>query len=329
VSQLRQFRGPLIVLVLVLALGVAGYTLIECWSFLDALYMTVITVTTVGYGEVHPLSPYGRIFTIVLIVTGTGAVLYTFTALFGWLVSTDWGERRRRQQMEERISRMRHHFILCGYGRVGRAVASVLRRERAPFVVVDVNQVSIAVAETEGLSVVYGDAASDDVLRRAGIERAQGLITAVDSDAENVYVVLSARGLRPDLLIVARATAEDAIKKLERAGATHVLSPYALAGQRMAMLAVRPAAVELVETLLYEGQQSLVLEEVKVQAGSALEGTIVGELRQRFPEGPVFVALRSDGRLKPSPSNDYRLQANDTLVLVGSPEQLAEIEGLS
>ncbi len=328
-SQFSQFRGPLLVLFLTLGLGVAGYTLGEHWSLLDALYMTVITVTTVGYGEPHPLSAGGQIFTIALILVGSGGVVYTLTAVFGWLLATNSPEQRRRRRMEQTLRELKNHFILCGYGRVGRSVAEVLHRERTPLVVIDVNRESLAAAEEDGFTIVVGDAANDEVLRRAGIERAKGLITAVDSDADNVYVVLSARELQPKLVIVARASSEDAIKKLERAGATHVLSPYGVAGRQMAMLAVRPAAVELVETLLNTGRETLMFEEVLVPEGSTLATLTIGQLHQRHPDVPIVVGLRTNGRLSPAPGNDYRLRAGDTLVLVGSPAQLKEVEKLT
>ncbi len=328
-SGLRQFRGPLFVLLLTIALGVLGYVLIEGWSFLDALFMTVITITTVGYNEVHPLSPAGQIFTIVLILVGVGVVLYTLTALFEWILLTNWSEQRRTRQLEQDLAKLRDHFVLCGYGRVGRSVGEVLAGEHVPFVVVDNNLESLDQARSDGYLVVSGDAASDDILRRAGIDRARGLIAAVASDADNVYVVLSARGLRPDLLIIARATSDDAVKKLERAGANHVISPYAIAGQRMAMLAVRPVSVELAETLLQTGHEALELEEVEVKPGSELSRLRLGDLRARFPDGPSVVAMRSAGRLISSPTADYRLQAGDRLVLVGSPGQLREVNALA
>lgn len=325
----RQFRGPLLALLLTLAFGVAGYMFIERWSFLDALFMTVITVTTVGYREVHPLSRVGEIFTIALIIVGVGGVFYTLTSLFEWILATDWREQRRRRRMEESLKRLKDHFIVCGYGRVGKSIAEVFRREGVPMVVIDVNQESLTRAEADGFLTVHGNAASDDVLKKAGIDRARGLVTAVDSDADNVYVVISAHGLRPDLLIVARASSDDVAKKLERAGATHALSPYNIAGQRMAMLAVRPTAVEYAETVLRAGRERLVLEQVTVEPDSDLAGTYLGELRRRQAYGPLIVAIRHNGVLKVSPPDDYCLQPGDDIVLIGSPEQLRQIERLT
>jgi voltage-gated potassium channel len=326
VNRFGHLIGPLAVLVFALAFGTIGYILVEHWSFLDAFFMTVTTITTVGYGEVHPLSPAGQVFTIVLILLGVGAVLYTLSDMFGWLLATNWGEQRRFRQMEQAIASLDHHYILCGYGRVGQSVARVLRGEHARFVVIDVAPESIGQAVNDGFLVVQGDAANDEVLKQARIDRAAGLITAVQSDAGNVYVVLSAKGLRPDLPIVARASSEDAVAKLLRAGANHVISPYAIAGERMGMLAVRPSSVELVETLLQAGHQSLVLEEVAVSDASRLSGATIAALRHQFPEGPSFVGIRADGTLVSPPSNDYRLRLGDVVVVVGSPDQIRKFE---
>jgi voltage-gated potassium channel len=323
-----QFRGPLVVLLLTLALGIAGYMAIEGWPFLDALFMTVITLTTVGYQVVHPLSPAGQLFTIVLIVVGVGGALYTLSALFGWLLSAGWPEQRRRHQMQAQLARLSNHFIVCGYGRVGRRVVEVFRREAIPVVIIDINQAELATAEVDGLLTVHGDAASDAVLTQAGLARARGLVVVTDSDADNVYVVLSAHTLRPDLLVVARANSEEAVQKLERAGANHVLCPYALAGRRLALLGLRPAAVEFVETVLHAGREQLMLEEVRVAPGSRLAGSCLATLRAT-PAGPAIVALRQGGRLIPLPPDEQRLEPGDELILLGHPEQLRRIEELS
>ncbi|HXX40412.1 MAG TPA: NAD-binding protein [bacterium] len=324
----RQLRGPVIVLVLTLALGTAGYMVIEGWSFMDALFMTVITVTTVGYNEVRPLSLPGRVFTIVLIFVGVGGVLYTLGALFTWLLSINWSEQRRRRKMDAELAGLTNHFIVCGYGRVGRRVAQVFRRERSPVVVVDADQTLAAAAEADGFPVVCGDAASDQVLTQARVDRARGLVTVTGSDANNVYIVLSARVLRPDLLIVARADADDAIEKLRRAGASQVLSLYHIAGQRLAMIALRPAAVEFVETVLHTGREQLMLEEVTIVPGSRLAEMSLGVLREQSA-GVVIVALYSGGQLIPLPRGEHVLGPGDKLVLLGRREELQQIEALS
>ena len=227
-----------------------GYVAIEGWTPFEALYMTVTTLATVGFGEIHPLSPQGRLFTIVLIIFGVGGVLYVLTTMMQFVFEGHLGRNLERRRMERRIDQLRDHFLMCGFGRVGRQVARDFHEADIPFVIIDVHQPSLDAAAEEGYLCVRGDAADDDTLRRAGIERARGLVTCVQSDADNIFVTLSARALRADLFIVARGNNDDAAPKLRRAGADRVVSPYSIGGRQMAMLAVRPAAVEFVDRVL-------------------------------------------------------------------------------
>jgi voltage-gated potassium channel len=220
------------------------------------------------------------------------------------------------------------HFVLCGYGRVGRQVAQELLREGIPFVVIDVNQESLADAAREGHLVVLGNAADDDVLRSAGLERARGLIAAVAEDADNIFVTLSARALRPDLPIVARANRLDTVRKLQLAGASRVVSPYTMAGQQMAMLAVRPTAVDFVETLLRGAGGDLLLEDLVVEPGSPLVGAAVADLRQRLFGTAGLVALKRNGRVLAPLREDLVLCAGDILAVVGTDAQLRSVEAL-
>lgn len=322
----RRLRGPLLALGVVLAFGTLGYMILEGWSFLDAAYMAVITVATVGFGEVHPLSAGGRFFTIALIFLGVGALSYTFTVVTSMIVDGHLTQRWEARRMEQRLRQLNEHYILCGYGRVGRQIARDFQRERVPFVVIDVNQASLDLAAAEGLAIVYGNATEDEVLRRAGIARAAGLIAAIADDADNIFVTLSARALRPTLPIVARANYDDAVHKLRRAGASHVVSPYAMAGQQMALLAVRPSAVDFVETLLYGTGGNLLLEDVRILDTSPLVGVSVATARVRFASGATLLALRRAGQLLAPPPADAILQADDIIVLVGTDAQLREVE---
>lgn len=322
----RRLGGPLIALVATLVGGTLGYRVIEGWSLTESFYMAVITIATVGFTEVHPLSTIGRDFTILLIFVGIFGISYTISVITGMIVEgqlTHFWERRR---MERRVAQVTEHFIICGYGRVGAQIVAEFRREQAPFVVIDVNQASLDQAAHDGLLVVYGNATEDEVLHQAGIARARGLITAVANDADNIFVTLSARALRPDMLIVARANYGDAVKKLRLAGATRVVSPYTMAGQQMAMLAVRPAAVDFVETLLRGVGGSLLLEDVRVAAGSALEGVRIAAARLRFAGGATLAAVLRDGRLLAPPPDDLVLQTDDVIAIVGTDAQLRELE---
>jgi voltage-gated potassium channel len=220
----RRLRVLALMLVIVLAVGTTGYVVIEDWPVVDALYMTVITITTVGFGEIYPLSRSGRIFTIGLIAVGLTGIWYALSVLVGFMIEGIFSQEWERRRMEQQLSGIKDHFIVCGYGRVGRQIAAQLRRYHRPVVVIDRDPTALAEAASDGLLTVQGDATEDDILRQAGIARARGLITAVATDADNVFVTLSARALRPDLSIVARANVEDAAPKLQRAGATHVVS---------------------------------------------------------------------------------------------------------
>ncbi|MBX5489611.1 MAG: potassium channel protein [Chloroflexi bacterium] len=317
---------PVALVVAVVVLGVAGYMVLERWSLLDALYMVITTLTTVGYGEIRPLTPWGRAFTMVIIVLGVGTMLYTLTTLVQYAVEGGLERRLVRGRMQQQIDRLTEHVILCGYGRVGRQVAQEFQRERVPFVVVDSDEASIARAQADGCLVVHGNAVEDDVLLAAGIRRARILVTAVDSDVDNVYVTLSARGLNSRLFIVARASREEAEAKLQRAGADRVISPYQIGGRRMALLALRPLAVEFVDTILPGPTEDMLLEEFEVRQGSSLAGQPLGTVRNGTASGAIILAVRRGSQLIRNPSADLVLQAGDELVAMGSKQALQALE---
>jgi voltage-gated potassium channel len=312
-------------LTVVTVIGTIGYMLVEGWPFFDSLYMTIMTLTTVGYGEVRPLSLAGRGFTMVLMVGGIGGALYTLTTVMKYILEGRLGDLLGRRRMEQALSGMNDHYILCGYGRVGRQIAADLRGEGAHLVVIDVNPSSLADASRDGFLVVPGDAGSDEVLRHSGIDRARGLITAVDSDADNIFVTLSARALNPSLLIVARASTEQTASKLERAGADRVVSPYSIGGRRMALLAMRPLAVEFVDTVLHTQGVELLLEEVGVRHGSQMDGATLEEVRGLCP-GLVILALKREAELTPNPPLSMRVSAGDELLVMGTKVELAKLE---
>lgn len=325
----RQLIGPAAVFGLLVALGTAGYVVIEGWSVLDALYMTVTTMATVGFGEIHPLSQRGRAFTIGLIILGVGGALYLLTTIMQFVFEGHLGRNLERRRMQRRIDQQRDHFILCGFGRVGQQVARDFRNAGVPFVVIDVNQSSLDQAAAEGLACVYGDATRDETLRRAGIERARGLVTCVNSDADNIFVTLSARALRADLYIVARGNNDDAAPKLRRAGADRVVSPYSIGGRQMAMLATRPAAVEFVDRVLSRADVDLLLEDFAVRDGSPLVGRTVREVSQALAPGVLILAIRRQAQLLTQPASDVALAVGDELVAFGTSAQLRALEATS
>ena len=311
----------------VFVVGTAGYVVIEGWSPWDALYMTVITVTTVGYREVHPLSRPGQAFTVFLLIVGVGALFYTATLLVARMVEGGlhhrWEARRQARMLDE----LQQHFIICGYGRIGRIVAEEFRRQQVPYVVVDRDPERVHDVIQGGGLAVCADASSEDVLGRIGIDRARGLIAAVSTDAENVYTILSARLLKPDIFIIARAETEDAKRKLMRAGADRVLSPYQIGALQIAQTALRPAVVDFVQLATSSQHLDLAMEQVRLEPGAPLAGQslVSANLRQQF--GVVVVGVqRADGRMEFNPAPEVVMQAGDQLVVLGPPENVKRIE---
>jgi voltage-gated potassium channel len=320
-STLRRLVWPLGGLALLLGYGTLGYVLIEHYGALDALFMTVITVSTVGYGEVHRLDTAGEVFTITVIVLGVIGFLYTFGVLVELLSSGEWQRLRTAHRVERRLGELRDHVIVCGYGRTGRQAVRELVQSRQAFVVVEWNPQGLENVEQDRVLHIVGDASSDEVLERAGIRRARALISAVDSDERNVYIVLTARALRPDLFIVARSSHPDSFDKLRRAGADRVVSPYSLSGRRMAALAVQPAVVDTFDLLTGGADGTMQVEELVV--GSSSDGLTAADLRR---SGAVLLALQSsDGSLQVGPGDDVRLQPDDIVVAMGTRDQLSAL----
>ena len=321
----RRLAVAATLLVAVMAVATAGYAALEGWSSFDAFYMTITTITTIGGGEPRPMDVAGKWWTIGVVIFGFGSLTYTVLQLFGYVIEGQLGADVSQRRMRGRVAKMNDHFILCGFGRVGREIAHDFTAEHIPFVVVDINQQSLERAAAEGFSVMNGNAADVGTLQAAGIERARGLITAIDDDADNIYVTLSARVLKPDIFIVARANAPDAERKIRLAGANRVISPYTIGGRRMASLAMRPTAVEFVDTVLSANNGQLLLEDLTIKPDSVWISRSLSEL---FPEGyEAFVlALKRDGAMRFRPAPETLLQAGDELVVAGPPEAIHALE---
>jgi voltage-gated potassium channel len=310
----------LLVVAAIVAVGSAGYVLLSGWSVDDAVYMTVITLATVGFREVRELDTIGRIWTMLLSLTGVGIIFGTVGILAESVIAEALSGRRERRRMVDRVRALQQHFILCGYGRVGRTTASELQHAGVRFVVIDINQASVEAAARDGFLVVAGDATHDDVLQAAGVDRARGLITTMDSDANNVYVTLSARALNPGLFIVARANDESSESKLRQAGADRVVSPYSRAGRQIASMATRPRVADFIDYALSHGQLAFSIEEIEVTASDSVAGQTVGNLVTRGIH-PLAIA-HGPREFDTNPPADRVLVAGDQLIVSGTAEAL-------
>jgi len=322
----RQLRIAAVLLVTVVLAATAGYVALERWTWFDAFYMTITTITTIGGGEPQPMDVVGKSWTIGVVAVGFGTLTYTVLALLAFAIEGQLSQVFERRSMRRRVARMEGHLILCGFGRVGRAIAREFTDEGIPFVVVDSDDESLVQAAADGASVVHGNAADIETLKAAGVERARGLVTAVDNDADNLYVTLSARVLKPDLFIVARANREDAEPKLRLAGANRVVSPYTIGGRRLASLAMRPTAVEFVDTILSASNGELQIEDLTIAAGSPWAGRALGELVAAADEAIVLAIKRSETMIF-RPPLATQLVAGDELVAAGPPAAIRALEG--
>ena len=326
----QRFTKPLVIFAAVVVFGALGYSMLEDMTFLEALYMAVITVTTVGYGEVRPLHHEGQVFTIILVLVGVGAFTYFATTVANYLIAGEIKGFLTRRKMEQRIRQLSDHFVICGYGRMGQQVAREFKRENQPLVVVEDAEDVVAQAIQAGHLALQGDAQNDEVLRSAGVERARGLVAVLDTDAANLMVTLSARGLSDKLFIVARTNSEMSQSKLIAAGADRVLFPHGLGGRRIAQMALRPNVVEFLEVVMHDEELELWLEEMTVGIESRLDGCAIGGANIRGSTGANVVALRQrTGKLLVAPTPETQTQAGDILVALGTRAQLAALRDLT
>jgi voltage-gated potassium channel len=319
----RRPRLALAMLSSVFVLGTIGYVILG-FSFLDAVYQTVTTVATVGFREVQPLDEAGKVFTIVLILVGVGTALYTFSVVLETLLEGHLSRLFGRRRMERQIEAMQGHVIVCGWGRVGRAIGAELTGANAELVVVDLDATRLADA---GLPVLVGDASEDRILEQAGVMRARALVAALDSDAANLFVTLSARALRPDLFIVARARLEESEEKLRRAGADRVVNPQSIGGARIAAFVLQPNVTEFLDVVMHDRSLQFRLEEVLVPNGSAIAGQTIRNAHLRDRTGALVLALREDdGTFNTNPSPDTTIQPGQVLIAIGTPDELVALE---
>ncbi len=326
---LRQVIRGFTILLAVLAFGTGGYMLIEGWHFLDALYMTVITITTVGYGEVRSVSEAGRIFTIVIIFSGMGIIAYILGIVAQAMIDFQVRSIIGRRRLGMKIRSMKDHYIICGYGRIGKIIGRELLASKVPMIVID-NETDIhSTTESAEIPFIHDDATSEDVLVEAGIHRAKGLVSVVASDADNLFITMTARGLNPRLFILARAEQEHSEKKLIRAGANRVVLPYLIGGQRMAQTLVKPAVTDFLEFAVHNREMGLEMAELGVKKGSALDQlTLIDSgIRQKFDL--IIVAIRkNNGEMGFNPSSKTRIEAGDTLIALGKSRDIEELAAI-
>jgi voltage-gated potassium channel len=329
VKALPNLKIVLVALIALMLIGIAGFHYLEGWTWFEGFYMVLTTITTIGYGELHPLNHAGRIFNSIIIVAGVGLVLLltggAAQALLEFELESVFGRRR----MEREISRLSGHYIICGVGRVGRSVARELARKPLPFVVVDTDEAKLRRYADNGWLTLQGDATQESILRQARVEHATGLVAATTTDAVNIYVILTARALNAKLKIIARASEESAEKHLLKAGANSVVSPYNFAGYRIAQTFMRPYVVDFFDTAM-DQERKLEIEEILVQPGSAISDKTLEASRLRQESGVIVLAIKgehSEMRFNPAPGDV--IHSGDHLIAMGHPDGLEHLERLA
>ncbi len=322
---------PLLFVSLNALIGTLGYWWLgrpQAATLLDAFYMTIITITTIGYGEIIHLDEVGRLFTIFVAITGIGSLFYTLTVFMDYLVMSRLVDPYGAKKMQHKIDQLKDHIIVAGLGRVGRQAALELEASGVPFVLIDPKSETQAFAHQHGFLAIEGDASDDAVLERVGVRKARGLIVTSSDDASNLYIVLSARVLNPDLFIVSRAVDEKSTPKLLRAGANRAISPYAIGGRRLAHLILSPTVVDFFDTLISKGEESLNIESVTVCEGSVFIGQSLRESAVAEMIGANILVVLRAGQVIPNPDPDYVFEQGDQLLALGKPDQLEQLEKL-
>lgn len=317
-----------VLIALTMIIGTAGFRLIEGYPLFDAFYMTLITISTVGYQEVHPLNHAGRIFNSFLILFGVSAMFFAVGAMTQTIIELELQNRYGKRRKKRAIMQMKDHYIVCGFGRVGRNAGFELQRAGAPFLVIDRSEERVERATGFGMLALQADATRDDSLREAGAERAKGFIAALATDADNVFVILSAKTLNPRLTVVTRASEEDAEEKLRRAGADIVFSPYSMAGHRLAQALVRPHVVQLLDFASKTAGLDVTMEQLQVVAGSKFVSHGIGDLAAR-EKGVIVLAIRkTDGKMIFNPPAAMQVEEGDVLIVMGEGPGLRNLESV-
>lgn len=326
----RRLLLVFLAVVATLAIGTIGFTWIEGYPPFDAFYMTLITLTTVGYDEIHPLSRAGRIFNSFLIFVGVSTIFMCIGAMTQTIIELEFGNALEKRRTKRMIEKLRDHFIVCGYGRVGRGAAAELQHAGVPFLLLDRNPERTEQATTAGILALAGDATRDQTLRQAGIERARGLIAALSSDADNLFVLLSAKGLNPRIYAVARAAEEEAEEKMRRAGADEVFAPYSITGHHMAQALLRPHVLQFLNFTTKDIGMDVSIEQVRIAETSSVVGRTIQQLQLRREFGIVVLAIRgNDGAMLFNPPAETPISAGGFLIVMGRQEDLQALENLA
>lgn len=324
-SSQRLLQG-ILGLIAIVAIGIIGYMVIEGWGFIDSLYMTIITITTVGFNEVHPLSTGGQIFSVLLIIGGVGGALYVITGIVQYVVEGNIRYTWEKHKMKNKIAQLKEHFIICGFGVIGEEIAQTFNSEGVPFVIIEDHPESIIRLEPTEYLYLNGDATRDEILKEAGIEKARGLIVAVGTDAESIYIVLSARGIRQDLFIEARASSREAEKKLVMVGANRVILPEAIGARRMALLAMRPSVIDFVDTVVtYSRGREIQLENIDISENSKLIGWTLKSVRAKTRIATLAIKKKG-GEFIPNPADEETIGEGDQMIVIGTKKHLDSLE---
>jgi voltage-gated potassium channel len=309
--------------------GTLGFTLIDHYPVFDAFYMTLTTMTTVGYGEIHPLSHAGRIFNSFLIFFGVTTIFIAIGAMTQTIIEIEFGDAIGKRRNKRMIDKLKDHYIICGYGRVGRGAANELMRAGAPFVVVDIAPERVERAMLAGMLAVAADSTRDDTLHEVGIERARGLVAALATDADNLFVLLSAKGLNREIFVATRAAEEGAEEKMRRAGADAVFAPYSITGHRLAQSLLRPHVLQFLDFTTKEVGEDVSIEQVRVGENSEMVDRTIKEMQLRKEVGVIVMAIRkSDGEMLFNPPADTAVRGGDFLIVMGRPGNLRSLENL-
>jgi voltage-gated potassium channel len=328
-ESIRKLKIAFSMLMATFLFGIVGYTTLENMTVFEAFYMTVITISTVGFMELHTLTIAGRIVTIIIITTGISIGAYSIGTLLRMIIEGELKKSLGIRRLEKEIAKLRDHYIICGFGRIGRMICDDLHNHGKKFVVIENSADMAEELDSSGYLYLIDDATSDEALEKAGIMEARGLVTAVRSDADNVFITLTARGFRPEIYVLSRSSDVKNEIKLRRAGASRVVSPYLIGGKRMAQVLLRPTVVDFIDTAVMESRLGLHMEEFLVQVGSPLAGKNLRESNLRRDYGAIIVMIKKhNGDMKFNPEPDETIEEKDVLVMVGKSDRLVELENV-